>query len=497
MLKKKEAYIRLIVIAAILVCVNVIGVLLYKRIDLTQEKRYTLSASTKATLKNLEAPVSFTLYFSSGLPPALEAWKQHIRNEIKEFAANSKVPVAYTIVDPASDPENEIKAQREGLQPQQINVTQGDQAISKRVYLGAEIRYKDKSDVISILQPGSNAEYQFAQSLKQLTSGKIFRLGFVYGHGEPTYGKIKEAWDAAARQYTVDSVNLGSNANLLAYKTLAIVEPLDSFSANDLGRLADYAMNGGNLLIATSAAQASMQQGSAVPKNTNFIPWLQRVGVNIQSDLVIDAQCSQFTVPQKSGMMQYMMKIKFPYAPMVTSFRVHATTQGIQSLVVPFSSAVSVSKGNAFQSQDILVTTSDLSNAVSLPTPLSLGAQWKESDFAKKNIPLAWALSTKNSRWVVIGNGVFMESSRKDAPLPGQNLNFFLNVIDWLNDDTQLITLRNKGVADRPLTSITDTAREELKYMNMFAPIIAIGIIGLLRMFWQKQRQKKWRAGKV
>lgn len=497
MLRKKEAYTRLIIVAAILLLVNIIASRLYRRIDLTQEKRYTLSDATRQILKKLDAPVSVTLFFSKDLPPGLEDWKQNITSEVKELAANTNVPVAYTVTDPGSDPENEIKAQRAGVTAQQISVSQNDQNTQKRVYIGAEIRYKDRSDVIPYLEPGSNIEYFFARSLRLLAEGKTVKVGVVTGQGEPRKEKIIEAWEAIEHQYNIDSVRLNSEVNLSAYKTLIIVEPTDSFTTADLSKLADYAINGGNLFIASSMAQVSMQQSLAIPKKTNLAAWLAKVGINIQSSLVTDAQCSEFTVPQQSGMMKYYMKVKFPFAPTVTSFGAHPATKGIQSVVMPFSSPVTLSPGNQFQST-MLAATSNLSDILPLPTDLPMTRQWKETDFTRKNIPLAWALTTsKSSRWIIIGNGVFMQSTQKGINLPAQNLNFCMNAIDWLNDDSGLIDLRNKGIANRPLTEITESDREVLKYMNLLLPITIIVLAGFLRALWQKRRQKRWKENSI
>ena len=86
-------------------------------------------------------------------------------------------------------------------------------------------------------------------------------------------------------------------------------------------------------------------------------------------------------------------------------------------------------------------------------------------------------------RAIVVGDGDFVvngkgEEARRQTE---DNINFALNAIDWLSDDTGLIALRTKDVAYRPLELLNDSTRNLLKYLNFFLPILLVGGYGLLR----------------
>ncbi|MFT4736658.1 MAG: ABC-type uncharacterized transport system involved in gliding motility auxiliary subunit [Cyclobacteriaceae bacterium] len=79
--------------------------------------------------------------------------------------------------------------------------------------------------------------------------------------------------------------------------------------------------------------------------------------------------------------------------------------------------------------------------------------------------------------------------------LNADNINFASNSIDWLSDDTGLISLRTKGITNRPIESIEDPTKEFLKYGNVFAPIFIILLYGLIRRSRLSAKRQRWSQG--
>ncbi|MCH8318516.1 MAG: hypothetical protein IIA88_08475, partial [Bacteroidetes bacterium] len=75
------------------------------------------------------------------------------------------------------------------------------------------------------------------------------------------------------------------------------------------------------------------------------------------------------------------------------------------------------------------------------------------------------------------------------------NVNFAVNSIDWISDDTGLIELRTKGITSRPLKAIEDSKKTLYKYGNVLAPILLILIYGLFRYQMRVRKQQNWIQG--
>ena len=93
---------------------------------------------------------------------------------------------------------------------------------------------------------------------------------------------------------------------------------------------------------------------------------------------------------------------------------------------------------------------------------------------------------------VVFSDGDFAVNGegQNAQQLSEDNVSLMSNAIDWLSDDTGLIELRTKGVSARPIdTSLEDSTKTLLKYLNFLLPIFLIIIYGVFR--FQLKRKKR------
>jgi len=70
------------------------------------------------------------------------------------------------------------------------------------------------------------------------------------------------------------------------------------------------------------------------------------------------------------------------------------------------------------------------------------------------------------------------------------NINFLVNAVDWLSDDTGLMELRTEGATARPIDELEDVQKIIIKYLNFLLPILLVIIYGIIRM----QRNRRLRA---
>ena len=493
---KRQAFTRILLVIAIIGLLNFIANTFSYRLDMTAERRYTLSLATKGLVSSLKQPVTVTLYFSKDLPPQFEYTKKETINLIKELDSRSKTHILYKIINPNESEETEKQAIQKGIQPQILSTQERDKMNAKRVFLGAEIIYGGSTDIIPVMPINENLEYLLASSLKKLSIVKKPVIGIIGGNGEAGPEQVPQLEQALGIIYEVKFVNLNAtDIQPKDYKSLMLIDPHDSFTQSEFQKLDNYLAAGGNIFIGCPMINVDLQSAQVTAKNTNFGNWLIQKGILIKQNIIIDAQCGEVNIPQRMGGVDYSVPVKFPYFPYITHFGDNPATKGITSLGMPFTSEI-IFKPAVNLKSTILASTSDKSNALDVPLVFNFSKPWQESDFSRQSIPVGIALSgpivgSASSKLVIVSSGSFAVNV-KQQPLPGDNLSFITNIMDWLSDESGLIDLRSKTIAFRPLEKVSDEAMLSYKWFNVLLPIILVIILGLMRNAFQKSRRKRW-----
>ena len=223
-------------------------------------------------------------------------------------------------------------------------------------------------------------------------------------------------------------------------------------------------------------------------------------GILIEDDFVIDTQCASVTISQRQGFFTINSQKEFPYFPRVSNFRDHPLTQGLDEIILTFSSPVlSISQDSLSRIIPIAFTTEN-SGRVTPPNYVNIQKQWSQSEFGMGVQSIAVAaegLGNGLGKMVVIGNGDFFVNGAGQAArqVQADHVNFVSNSIDWLVDDTGLIDLRTKGITSRPLDQIDDAERNLLKYGNVLAPILLLLVYGSVRRIHNQRKRQKWMQG--
>ena len=498
MLTKRKVRINLLLVFGILILINIIASKFFFRLDFTEDKRYSLSDATKNILKELKDPVTITAYFSENLPPNIAQVKQDFRDLLIEYANKSGNNIVYEFVNPNETQESEEKAQQAGIRPIMINVRERDQMKQQRAYLGAIVQMGDKKEVIPFIQPGAAMEYDLSTTIKKLTITNKPWLGFVAGNGEPSIKEMPQLMEQLNILYNVDSLKLNPDSTISSkYKTLAIIDPVDSLSEGQLAQLDSFVGRGGNLLAAYSAVDANMSTATGSEVKSNFGDWLKKKGIEVQKSFLIDANCSSIMVSQNQGGFVFQSAIKFPYLPMINSFAKHPITDGLESVMMMFPSPLKLAIKDTAIHVTPIALSSKKSGTETPPVHFSASRNWSAVDFTMGAQPVAVAITGKldgntKSKMVVLGSGRFIVNGTGQSAqqLQPDNVNLVSNAIDWLSDDTGLIELRTKGVTARPINpSLEDGTKTLLKYLNFLLPILMVIAYGVYR--YQMNLKKK------
>ncbi len=500
MVTKQKIITSLLLLVGILIVLNFLANKFFFRLDFTEGGQYTLSDATKSILKSLDEPVTVTAYFSENLPPDVAKVKSDFKDLLTEYNSVSGGKIAYQFINPNEDQQKEMEAQQSGISPVVINVRERDQMKQQKAYLGAVLQYGEKKEVIPLVQPGSAMEYDLSSNIKKMTLKEKTQVGFLQGNGEPSLQAIPQLSQQLSIMYDVKPVTITDSTDIPGnLKTLVIIAPRDTIPPEVFGKLDNFLSKGGRILAAVNRVEGDLSTASGRSITTGLADWLNKKGVNIDDEFIIDVNSGNVMIRQNQGSFVMNTPIKFPYLPVIAKFEKHPITTGIEQVMMPFASPVTVTTSDTSLHYVNLAYTSDKTGLVKPPLSFDVMKNWTRDDFAKSSLPVAVALSGKidgaNTKMVVFGDGDFAVNGQGQAQqkLQEDNVSLMSNSIDWLSDDTGLIALRTKGVTSRPLDpDIEEGTKTLVKYLNFLIPIFLIIIYGIIRYRVRKSKRNKW-----
>ena len=499
MKNKKSVLTYILLIAGVIILINFLSDRFFLRLDFTADKRYTLSDATKQILHSLNQTVTVTAYISEELPPEFMRVRKDFKELLIEYSNRSKGNVVFEFINPNKDEAAEQKSQQEGINPVMINMRDKDQVKQQKAYMGAVLHYGDKKEVIPFIQPGAAMEYSVSTSIKKMIIDNKPKLGMISGHGEPSMSTMMQVMQSLSVLYDVEPVKLSDSVlHLDQYKTLIWINPKDSIPGSQFVLLDQYLASGKNIYIAMNRADGNFQTMEGKAVNTGLEKWLEQKGVKVNPNFVVDQNCGSVTVNQQQGMMTFQSAMRFPYLPLITKFASTPATKGLTSVLLQFASSIDFQSMNKDLSFTALASTSDKSGTENMPVRFNISKNWQQTDFPLSNLTVAGLLSGKiagnaNSKMIIVSDGDFPingegQQARQIQP---DNLNFIVNAIDWLTDDTGLIDLRTKEVNSRPIDQMEDGKKALLKYLNFLPPLVIILVYGFFR--WQSRRNLRIR----
>ncbi len=508
MLTKTTLFIRILLITGIVILLNIVMSRFFFRLDFTADQRYTLSNATEDILNDLDKTVTVNAYFSENLPSQLQKNARDFRDMLTEYANESGGNVVYEFINPNESPEIEQQAIRDGILQQRVTVREKDQAKQQLIFMGAKIQYDGQEEIIPFIDPQKSSEYELSSKIKKLTAKNKPKIGFVSGHGEATTDNIVQAKSDLEILFELQNTTL-LDSNLVAqFKTLVIAAPTDSFSNEELANLDRFVASGKGLLVAMNRGEANMQTVSGESVTTGLEAWLAGKGLQIGEDFVKDKKCGSIQVQRQQqtpfGMLPVITNIKFPYMPIISQFADHPVSKGIEQMIFPFASSISYNGSNSAVKYEPIAFTSKQSGRVPLPFSFQADVEKElhEYDFPESNLVVGATLegpiaSDVSAKMVVFSDGDFAVNGKAGEQmqrLPEDNINLFLNAVNWLSDDTGLNDLRTKSVSSRPIKKEfeTDTQQQIYKWLSYLSPILIVLIYGFIRSFLRRSKRKKW-----
>ena len=486
-----ESLVFLLIVAGILVLLNVLGASFRSpRIDLTRTGMFSLAEGSQRLAASLTDRVEITAYFTENLPPPFNATERQVRDLLSEYAAASDGQIVVRFVNP-NDEEKQAAARADGIQPVAHQKIEEDQVAVVEGYRGLVMRHLDRSRTIPVIQDTTGLEYTITSALKELV-GERTPIGVVSGHGSPSLEQGLTSLQSVMALYDVTEVDLAEEIDP-TLAALLIVGPKEAFTEDELRRVDQYLMRGGSLGVFGGSLSVDLggQGGpSAQPVDTNLGTLLEPWGVQLESTIVADAQCSRAPMRGPLGLQVLVPYPPIPVLQLDETQLEHPVMFQLASPMLPFVSPLKVGEAPAGTSISVLARSSsdswtmsgttialqprnpqewqmtsnagpfDLMVAIEGQLPSAFAAPVSEEDGA----PAVQAppMAEGEVRVLVTGTSTFLEDSFM-PPRPPQGevqmnaaLALALNAVDWLAADSDLVAIRAKTIKE-PALDIPDS----------------------------------------
>lgn len=542
------------VFLGLIAALNFGGQILYFRLDLTQDQRYTMAPATKELLENLDDVVYVEVYLDGEFPAGFERLQKAIRETLEEFKVRGGQYIEYKFTDPSAetDPKkrNEyyLTLAKKGVQPTNLKAQENGQMVEKVIFPGAIVRSPLREVPIVFLKGNQSSspeerlnqsiegvEYELAVALEKALETNPKRIGVIQGHGELNGTEFYDMGLALKERYAVEKVELQKVVNLDAYDAIIIAKPDSTFSEPDKFKIDQFVVKGGNVLVFLDAL--NIQLDSIKPDGTLCMPYelnlddlLFRWGARVNKDVLLDINSAYIPlVVGYLGDKPETRMVPWRYFPIINTFGNHPIVKNMDALYTRFIASIDTVFAPNITKTPLLMT-STYSRIQPSPVRMSFNEarlQPKPEQYNQKNLIVGVLLegkfkslyanrlaqATKDTfnykdedkpgKVLVVSDGDFVRNDinyaqRTTYPLGWDrfaqvqfaNKDFVQNAVAYMLDDNGITLARNKEIQIRPLDKVLVAKRKNL--IKVINMGLPVLVVLAFGLAWSIRRKKKY-----
>ena len=548
----KSKLLQILFVLVALVGVNVLANFFFFRIDLTEEKRYSLSDGTINLLENLPADVVVKVYLDGEMPAGFKRLQSAVRETLEEFKVHAGNKLNYRFVNPDDFSTEKGRKEfyeemlRRGMVPTNVVDVKSGKRTEKPVFPWAIISV-DTLETKTLLLKGSRlaspqeqlnqsyegVEYQLASAISELSTGTRKRIGILNSVSKVPAGRLSDAIVSLQKKYDLFQVDLAKSPNLSGLDAILMVKPDVPFSEDDKFKLDQFVTHGGKAVFFMDALkvdsvghEGTYAQPSQLGLDELFFRWGVRVNANIIKDLEL---CG--AIPLNVGMngdKPNIQIVPWRFFPLLNSFGKSPIVKNLDAVYAHFAGTMDTVQAAGIEKTPLLLTSpyTQVLNAPVLisynearrqPNPRDYKAGVKTvayllegtftslyqnrilpSDPRVKNFQ---AQSPPTSIVICADGDIPLNDwdTKRNVPYPlgydrfsqqtFANKDFVLNIFDYLLDDNGVIASRSKEVKLRPLDKIQLAEKRMFwQVINLGVPLVWVVLLGLVWQWWRKRK---------
>ena len=449
--------------------------------------------------------------------------------------------------------QNDIYKQlyEKGLQPTNLEVKSETGTSQQILFPGAIVSYKGREVPWQLLKTNlgqspegqlNNSiqalEYEFASCIRNLTTFLKPQIGIIDGHGELDTLALYDIKNALGEFYILKRIQINEQLKALhGFKAIIIAKPDTSFSEKDKFIIDQFVMNGGKILWAIDPLNTSIDSlrksgGTiAIPFDLKLDDLLFKYGLRLNTNIIMDLQSSVIPVNKAYvGQQPRFELMPWIFTPLIAPTSNHPIVKNLDIIKMEFASTIDTVEAKGIK-KTVLLQSSKFSKIINSPVRIDMRmvnmrpdenqfnnshqflAVLLEGEFEsvfKNRIPpkiandsaIGYKYKGVASKMIVISDGDIIRnevqySANKSFPLGYDiytkqtygNKNFILNCVNYLCDDSGLISVRSRELTLRLLDKKKiKTERLKWQIINTALPLFALFLFGIIHNIIRKRK---------
>jgi len=248
------------------------------RLDLTEDKRYSISDATKQLLGSLEKDIVINVYLSGDFPAGFERLESATRETLDEFKnyANGHLTINYSDPSKASSEEQRQKQYGNlvdrGLVPTNIFANEDGKRTEKIIFPGVIVQYDTLSVPVQLLkyntasspeeklnQSFEGVEFEIASAIRVLDNQARKKVGLVVSHTKISPARLSDLIATIQQNYDV-FLDMNNPESYEGLDALLVLKPDSAFSEDEKYKLDQYVLGGGKALFFCGWCQSGQRE---------------------------------------------------------------------------------------------------------------------------------------------------------------------------------------------------------------------------------------------
>ncbi len=533
-----------------LILINVVSNYFDAKIDMTADKRFTLSKTSVKVIEGINEPMQVIVLLKGDFPSYFKRLANETENLLQDFHQENP-HIEYVFINPLKKGDDYVKSLIDkGLQPAQISLQKSGKMEQVMIFPWAILKQGKREMPVSLLTKAyaksideqieksiENLEYALTNAIHLMTAEKQQKIAVIKGNGELDDLHIADFLRSIGKKYRLAPFTLDSVAtepvktlhDLQNYNLAIVAKPTEKFNDSEKFVLDQFLMNGGRLMLLLDIVKAHkdtlMYSGKTYALNAelNLTDMLFAYGIRIKPELVKDLIAAPVVL--KVGQVGNKPQLEqFPwfYSPLAQPDSKHPIGKNLDMVMLDFACPLEILKNKT--KKTILLTSSPKTQLVGVPTEINFDEIGKKPDLTQytagtqifaallegdlksafnhrvKPIKTDNVLENGQSALIVISDGDIIKNQvDKEKPLAlgfdkwskisYDNKQFLLNTVDYLMDKNGVISLKNKEVKLKFLDQNKMIAELRFwQWLNLLLPLILTGVLALIFNYWRRKK---------
>lgn len=370
------------------------------RLDLTKEKRYTLSDNTIKVLESVKKPLTVEVYLEGDFPASFKQLQSETKFMLEEFRKiNPKID--FKFIDPIKTKMSQDTLMAMGMQPSILPDVKDGKISQITLFPYAVIKHGNDGVSIPLVvqQAGIDAdqqltrsieglEYNLVSNIKNIAAAKRKKIGILVNHDELNPDEFQGFVQLAMENYDAGPIipknqtelSLEDIPLLKQMSALVIAKPRKAFTDNEKVILDQYIMNGGKTLWMIDAVNAEMdtltrsKKVMPFPIDINMTDFFFNYGIRINPALVKDVKkfaLLRLVTGEVSGNPQYT-SLPWPYYPLGIAENNNPVTKNINPVKFEFPTSIDTLGGRKNIKTKVLFESSERTLLKQVPNYVDL-----------------------------------------------------------------------------------------------------------------------------